>query len=107
MSVAGQHEDEDVDDDKEFLLIPAHLRAQARHKDEGSSLPSADNYSSLARWVFSNQTPIHPRSEIACMLRASDRQHGTTDSLKAVNSCPVKLRLRKLLARFSWRPWRQ
>jgi hypothetical protein len=99
MTAAGQHKDMD----EELLLIPAHLRAQARR--EGSAPPSANDYSSHARWVFPSKQPIHPRSEIACMLRACDRRHGTTGSLKTINYGPGELRLRKLLALLNWRLW--
>jgi hypothetical protein len=99
----------DMDDDKELGPIPAHLRAQAMRDSEGSAPSSTeDDYYSHARWVFiKNKGPVHPRSEIARMLRASDRRHGTTDSLKAININygPVELRLRKLLALLNWRRW--
>lgn len=95
-----------MDDDKQFGPIPAHLRAQAGRKCEGSAPPSADDYSSHARWVFvKNRGPIHPRSEIARMLRAGDRRLGSTDSLKAINYGQVELRLRELLAKLIWRRW--
>jgi hypothetical protein len=83
-----------------------HLRAQARREREGWAPPSAADYSSHARWVFvKNRGPIHPRSEIARMLRAGDRRHGSSDSLKVINYGPVELRLRKLLAQLNWRHW--
>ena len=92
-----------MDDDNELGPIPAHLRAQARRECEGSAPSSAADYSSHARWVFvKNRGPIHPRSEIARMLRAGDRRRGTTDSLKAINYGPVELFVRKLLACCRW-----
>ncbi|WP_298236608.1 hypothetical protein [uncultured Azohydromonas sp.] len=97
--------DMDMDDDKELGPIPAYLRAQARPECGGTAPPSADDYSDHARWVFPSKRPIHPRSEIACMLRAGDRRRGSSDSLMAINYGPVELRLRKLLALLNWRRW--
>jgi hypothetical protein len=94
-----------MDEDNEPLLIPAHLRAQARRECEGAAPSSTDDYFSHPRWVFPSKRPVQPRCEIACMLRAADRRRGATDSLKAINYGPVELRLRKLLALLNWRRW--
>ncbi len=95
-------------DDKELGPIPVHLRAQARRDGEGSAPSSTHDCYSHIRWVFvrnRDRGPIHPRSLRASMLRAADRRHGTTDSLKAINYGPVELRLRKLLALLNWWRW--
>lgn len=105
MTMAGKQEDKDMYDD---VVIPAHLRAQARCDGESAAPLSTDDYFSHARWIFVRKKgPVHPRSEIASMLRASDWRHGTTHSLKPININygPVELRLRKLLALFNWRRW--
>lgn len=103
MTAAGQQKDKDMDDE---LVIPAHLRAQARRECEAAAPSSTDDCYSQTRWVFvKNKGPVHPRSEIAHMLRAGDRRRGTTDSLASINYGPVELRLRKMLALLNWRRW--
>lgn len=76
-----------MDDDKELGPIPAHIRTALESADD------LDDYLAHPRWVCVKHRGvlIHPRSEIACMLRAGDRRRGTTDSLKAINYGPIEL----------------
>lgn len=77
-----------------------------RREREGMPPPSFDDFFTTPRWVFvKNKGPVHPRSQIASILRAVDRRRGTTDSLASINYGPVELRLRKLLALLNWRRW--
>lgn len=106
MTMAGQQEDKDMYDD---VVIPAHLRAQARRDGKGSVPSSTDDPYSSTRWIFARKRdsvrPIHPRSLYASMLRATDRRRGTTDSLTLINYGPVERTLRTWLAKLNWRRW--